>query len=385
MTSNISPAAIFRTIEAAHPTLLIDEADTFLHGNEEMRGILNSGHDRAGAYVIRTVGEDHQPAKFSTWCPMAVAKIGKLPDTLADRAIPINLKRKAPGEKVERLRLDRIGFWDEARMAARWAQNNEANLQNADPDVPDALNDRAQDNWRPLIAIAEAAGGDWADKARMAALKLSGEQQGDDEVKTQLLADLRQLFKDRGADKLSSQDICVALAEMEDRPWPEWRHGKAITPAQLGRLLKPFGIAPATIRLDLKTAKGYKRESFKDAFDRYLPPQSVTPSQATEFKGFGPKPKRHTDADVTFPNSPKPTISKGCDGVTDRNGEPGGERHFVACEHAPEGTDGMDGKAALCVQCGRQVAPSDEPIPVAEGGWLHLDCYDAFFGFERGA
>ena len=46
-TSNTTAAAIFRTIEAAQPTLLIDEADTFLTNNEDIRGVLNSGHRRS--------------------------------------------------------------------------------------------------------------------------------------------------------------------------------------------------------------------------------------------------------------------------------------------------------------------------------------------------
>jgi hypothetical protein len=385
MTSNISPAAIFRTIEAAHPTLLIDEADTFLHGNEEMRGILNSGHDKAGAYVIRTVGEDHEPAKFSTWCPMAIAKIGKLSDTLADRSIPINLKRKAPGEEVERLRTDRIGFWDQARMAARWAQDNAASLQDADPNVPDALNDRAQDNWRPLIAIAEAAGGDWPDKARMAALKLSGEQQEEDEVKTQLLADLRQLFEDRGADKIFSHDICDALAQMEDRPWPEWRQAKPITQRQLARLLEGFGIRPKTIWIKDKSARGYERGQMEDSFARYALDRSVNPSEPKLFNALGEKRSVSHEDRLTDEKPLKAAENGHSDGLTDRNGKQSGERPFVPSQHVQETPESIACEAEFCIQCGKQVGLSDEPISVAGGRWLHLDCYDAFFGFERGA
>src|SRR5260221_610896 len=54
-TSNITPAALFRVVEAVQPTLLIDEADSFAAENEELRGVINSGHTRSGAFVIRTV------------------------------------------------------------------------------------------------------------------------------------------------------------------------------------------------------------------------------------------------------------------------------------------------------------------------------------------
>nr|MBA2252818.1 hypothetical protein [Nitrospirales bacterium] len=103
-TSNVTPAAIFRVIETAHPTLLIDEMDSFAESREELRGILNSGHTRGGAVVIRTVGEEHEPRAFSTWSPMALACIGRLPDTVEDRSIIIRMQRKAPTDKVTTLR-----------------------------------------------------------------------------------------------------------------------------------------------------------------------------------------------------------------------------------------------------------------------------------------
>src|ERR1043166_2075552 len=53
VASNISPPAFFRVIEELRPTLLIDEADTFLRGNDELRGILNAGNRRDTAFVVR--------------------------------------------------------------------------------------------------------------------------------------------------------------------------------------------------------------------------------------------------------------------------------------------------------------------------------------------
>jgi putative DNA primase/helicase len=101
--STIRPAAIFRTVERYRPTLILDEADTYLSPqHDDIRGILNSGHTRATAFVIRTAGDDHEPRRFSTWCPKAIALIGALPPTLADRSITLRLQRKALGERVER-------------------------------------------------------------------------------------------------------------------------------------------------------------------------------------------------------------------------------------------------------------------------------------------
>src|SRR6516164_3639408 len=171
LASNITAAALFRYIEAVRPTLLIDEADSFVKDNEELRGILNSGHTKVAAYVIRTieVNGDYQPHRFSTWAPKAIATIRALADTLEDRAVVVRLQRKPPSAKVERLRR-RDNEWFEAlrSQAARWAADNFEKLVDPDPQIPEALNDRAADNWRPLVAIADLVGGEWPQLARQA-------------------------------------------------------------------------------------------------------------------------------------------------------------------------------------------------------------------------
>src|SRR5947208_1489958 len=57
VSSNVSPPALFRAIEELRPTLLIDEADTFLKGNDEFRGILNAGYTRKTAFVLRVANQ----------------------------------------------------------------------------------------------------------------------------------------------------------------------------------------------------------------------------------------------------------------------------------------------------------------------------------------
>jgi putative DNA primase/helicase len=99
---------LFRSVEKWTATLLIDEADSFLMGNDELRGVLNSGHRRDTAKVIRPAGDEHEPRVFSTWGAKAIAQIGKLPATLEDRAIVLQMKRKNPGEPVEWFRPERI-------------------------------------------------------------------------------------------------------------------------------------------------------------------------------------------------------------------------------------------------------------------------------------
>ena len=300
MASNITPAAIFRTVEKYQPTLLVDELDGFIDGRDELRGILNSGHDRAGAFVVRTVGDDHEPRLFQTWCPKAVALIGKLPATLADRSIEIKMRRKSSKEITSKLRLDHLGDFEPLRRkAARWAQDNLEALKGADPEVPGTLDDRAQDNWRPLLAIADLAGGEWPTRAREVALALNGVTGEDDEAAIMLLEDLQKLF-DEGGDRLATSDILDRLHEMEYRPWPEWRKGKPITSRQLARALEPFGIKPKVVRIGSETYKGYKLEDCEEAFFRYITgPNPSHGSQLNSDAGFGDFQKGNTGDDVT--------------------------------------------------------------------------------------
>ncbi|MEI8120820.1 MAG: DUF3631 domain-containing protein [bacterium] len=277
--ANITPAAIYRTIERHIPSLLVDEADTFVRGNEELRGILNSGHLRSAAIVVRTARGDFEPRTYRTWCPKVVALIGRLSDTIEDRAIMIPLKRCVSGEKPERLRFDSLDqLIPVQRRAFRWAKDHATELQYSDPIIPVELGDRAADNWRHILAIADLAGGEWPRRARVAAVTLSGSG-GDREenVCELLLHDIKDLFEKRQADRMSSEEIVLALADMYDRPWPEFTHNKPMTKAKLARLLKPFGIQTMTFRTGPDLRKGYSAQSFHDAFSRYAPTLNVTP------------------------------------------------------------------------------------------------------------
>src|SRR5262249_40181166 len=156
--ANITVAALYRTVEQFAPTLIVDEADTFLLTNLALRGIINSGHTHATAFVVPPVG--HEPRLFPTGGARRIALMGHLPPTLEDRAIVLPMRRRAPGEMVERIRRDGLlrRLDPLRRRAARWVADHPAALQAADPAVPARLHDRQADNWRPLLAIADAGG-----------------------------------------------------------------------------------------------------------------------------------------------------------------------------------------------------------------------------------
>ena len=366
--SNISAAAVFRTIEACQPTLIIDEADTFL-GSEhatELRGILNAGHTRTAAFVIRVVptsAGELEPRKFSVWAPIAVGMIGKLPGTLADRSIEITLQRKQAGDKVKKFRLDRVDHSHTlGRKLARFTQNNAAKIQAADPEPPAALHDRAADNWRPLLAIAEVAGGDWLARGRKAALEIHGASDDADERGVQLLGDIKAVFDAGGDDALWTQELLARLIAMNERPWCEANRGKPLTARGLAALLKPFGIAADQVWRNGSNRNGYALSQFKDAFSRYLSSRPLDPRESAAHSDFR---RSRPDRPLEDENPPKPAETASSSTLEDRDPWPGGK-----------GTNGHAREhVGTCVYCRADVF-ADNAVPTRSGGWLHFPCAD---------
>ena len=220
-------------------------------------------------------------ADFPVFCPVALAGIGKLPDTIRDRSIVVVLRRRSPAEHVEPYRARKIrttGLLLGRRLAA-WAHRNADVLADADPTMPPGIADRPADTWESVLAVADAAGGDWPDRARAACIKLNAVRaDSDDSIGVRLLADIRDVFM---GDRVSSADLASKLAEIEESPWGDWR-GKAIDARWLARRLKPYGVAPTKIRMGEATARGYLVEDFHDVWSRYLPtPPAETGTSGT--------------------------------------------------------------------------------------------------------
>jgi putative DNA primase/helicase len=278
--ASITSASIFRAVEMARPTLLFDEAERLFGdgGDNEILSILNSGH-REGGGALRIVGDDHEPRWFSTFAPAAFALIGRLPDTQQDRSIAIELRRRTADEPVTLFRLDRTHHLHAlARRAARWVTDNIDSLRMADPNMG-ALFNRVADNWRPLFAVANLAGGEWPRRARDAAA-VAVARDSESSTGEQLLADIQIIFAQKGVDRVPSGDHDAALAQLEGRPWAEWgRAGKPISPNALARQLKKFKtgngtpIAPVDIWTGDRNLKGYLLSQFDDAFRHYLAPE----------------------------------------------------------------------------------------------------------------
>ena len=287
--SNITPAALFRVIDKIGGTIMIDEADTFLKNNAELNGIINSGHRRSTAFIYRCVGDAHYPTKFSTWAPTVIAMIDKPQDTIIDRSIVISMRRKKENETVQRF----SPFKADSELKTlcskivRWVDDNFEALCDADPEVPEGLNDRAEDNWRSLISIADLIGGECPRVSRLAAQMLSKASDDDEDFSpaVRLLTDIRDVFENHCQhDGLPTADLLRELYDIEEAPWAEWNRGKEITARQLAKHLRPFGITPKKFRHYNRPIRGYKREDFADTFDRYL---SGTTEQISENSTLG--------------------------------------------------------------------------------------------------
>jgi hypothetical protein len=276
---NVSPASVFRLVaERSRITFLMDEVDTYLGARDDLRGIINSGFERSGS-VIRT--EQHEKgfrtAEFRTFCPVALAGIGRLPSTIADRSVPISLKRKAPHEKVLRLRQSTSRITLLKENLAAWAQQVDL-AAHLDPDMPERLSDRQADISVPLLAIADHAGGRWSAKARAALVELftaSGATEATEGLPSALLADLKAIFTNTPEERLSSHFICQRLREREERPWAELNAGQPITAPQVARMLAPFGIRPRQFRQGDTPVRGYIKMDFEDAWKRYTPDSTM--------------------------------------------------------------------------------------------------------------
>ncbi|MCH8095623.1 MAG: DUF3631 domain-containing protein [Proteobacteria bacterium] len=284
---NVTPAYLFRKVGGPDgmPTILFDEIDTVFgpkaKDNEEIRGLLNAGHRRgavAGRCVVR--GKIIETEEIPAYCALALAGIGNLPDTLITRCIVIRMRRRrAPTEKVEayRRRLhaaeghllrDRLVVWSEAVLE---------DVTDAWPTMPEGIEDRDADVWEALLAVADAAGGDWPDLARVAAVALVAQsREGTPSLGIHLLADLKEIFEDR--DSMSTASILAALNAKEEAPWGDLK-GKPLDSRRLAYFLKKYGVRSKDVRLGETVVKGYTRADLWDQWSRYLavpPPGSAT-------------------------------------------------------------------------------------------------------------
>ncbi len=271
IASSISASAVFRTVDAGQNSLMLDEADNVLDDNKsELNAVLNASHRRSTGYVMRvekTPDGRFETVRFSAFTAIALAGINKLPATLQDRSIVVQMKKVTLMEARELTHL-RDGMSPELdAIRSQLRTWGEALDGLPDPYMPNGLFNRRGDNWRPLIAIAELAGGDWPERVRRAAMT-SVDDQSDDSF-FGLLATIQRAFGARK--KMTSDELIEALIADTDEEYGTENRGRPITPKwlarQLAEVLEPRG--PQKWRKGKKTERGYILSQFADVFIRY--------------------------------------------------------------------------------------------------------------------
>jgi hypothetical protein len=265
-TLNITDAVLFRLVDARRPTLLMDEAEDLQRSS--LRAILNAGFEKA-ATVPRCMGQQVQD--FHVFCPKALACIGPLPDTLADRSIIIPMKRAKRGENVEEFRRRTLG--DIAALAQEikdWAAVNEPCVTEAyHQNAIDFLSGREADIWEGLFAIIRVAAPERIDELKATAIRLIAEKakhDTDSEASAiRLLSDIRTVSAAEATELMPTSRLLCELRNLPDSPWAR------LSSIQLARLLRPFEIGPKQLWLDGKNLRGYAMGDFSDALARYLP------------------------------------------------------------------------------------------------------------------
>jgi hypothetical protein len=279
----------YLSLEEPRPTLLVDEADAIFTkkrkgdaDTEGLRAVFNAGN-RRGVTVgrVEMQGKRRKLERLEVFGTKAIAGIGELPPTITDRSIVIRMRRKSRAERVRRFRYRRV-----QAEAARIAQPDwdAVSLVPDVPHVPEAMSDRAQDMWEPLLAVADAAAGTWPARARQAAVVLAAEKEQRPTLGVQLLIDVRDPLSING--HLTPTALADVLAEMDESPWADY-YGKPITAKAIANLLAPYGISSREARVEGDKHRYYFASDFEDAWSRYLvgPDLSGT-SETTGTAGF---------------------------------------------------------------------------------------------------
>lgn len=312
---NVTPAYLFRKVgdETTRPTILFDEIDAVFgpkaKENEELRGLLNAGHRRgavAGRCVVR--GKVIDTEEIPAYCAVALAGLGELPETILTRSVIVRMRRRAVHEHLEPFRRRKeaeAGDILRARLA-QWTARIAKDVIDVWPELPDVITDRDADVWEPLLAVADAAGGDWRRRAREAAVALvAASKESTPSPGIRLLNDLRTMFNVRYV--MSTEAILTALREMDEAPWASLK-GEPIDARGLARLLGNYGVKSEVFGIGDKTPRGYDAADLSDAWVRYLTPE------------------KPDDADVTAPSRPSSggsATSATCAGRPEQRGDPG--------------------------------------------------------------
>lgn len=286
MASLLSASSLYRLLDAGPRTLLIDEADAIYkrgkpgEEQERLRAVLNGGYRRGNPVVLSVPSKSKgwEAREIDVFGPKVMAGIdnGCLPDTIVDRSFVVRLTRarskperfipKRLAEETTELR----GRWEE------WAARAVPQLEDAEPEGLDALEDRAYEIAEPLAAVADLAGKGWSSKGKAAVIdNLKSSQDRSSSTGSKLLGAIRHVFRDRSVTRLHTVDLLKALHDRDGEPWGGWmaysRPVPGLTERDLADLLYPYEVRPLKVKIDGRSLQGYKAESFEAAWQSFCP------------------------------------------------------------------------------------------------------------------
>ncbi|MBF0500022.1 MAG: DUF3631 domain-containing protein [Candidatus Riflebacteria bacterium] len=335
VASGQSASAVFRAMEQWNPTLMFDEVDESMAENAEIQSMLNAGHTRASAYILRSekVDEVWETTRFCVFCPKLLAGIDltrKLKKTLISRSLVVNLRKKLKNETCEKARhIDAAEFLDCKRRLKRWTMDNGHKFSIARPDMGGLFN-RSEDNLEPIFAISDIVGGEWPRLVRMDA-----EPKGEPVLTKaeELLHDILDVFETMKIDRIGTAALITELISDGERPWLEYRNRNPITMYQLAAKLKGYGIHSQNVWFDGRCCKGYLLENFTDARERYLNSLkggvlSASPLEPSNSKAYEPFLSARGENDLAAKNTPKSALTQHSSDLAAKTGgkEEKGER-----------------------------------------------------------
>ena len=270
--ANITTAALFRVIEAHRPTLLLDEVDRYLATNEELNGVMNAGHTRRTARVIRLVERDKDYTRHhSMYLVASLAGLGKQQDATMDRSIVIKMEKRLDHEVVKK---KPITFFDDQagtrKGIARFASDNLISAREMTVEVPHLGNDRAQDNWTPLFIVAELIGGQWPELCLSAYKAIEAISAADaieqEPVAIRMFRELSTKLDGRTGEWIGADDLRNLLINDTESEFFDWHMGNPITAKSLKKYLVDAGVKWNRTR----NGSFYSLSGIKERITRYV-------------------------------------------------------------------------------------------------------------------
>ncbi len=296
-----TPAAFVNYAAKQRQVFFIDEADAIFskRGSTEMTTVLNIGYEQGKPYH-KTSGDNHDPKAFPVYSAAALAGIGletKMSDTTLSRSIVIRMEKAKKGQLSERYKRKKHQqkFLDHGRKIKRWVQDNTELIEAQEPRFFDDVDDRVEDNWTPLLAIAQVHSDTLAQRVRRMAMEDAGS--GNEDVGLLLVKDLYTLYQAKkealpsewqsnvSVKGIGPEAARLAIMELHtlddrgERPWENFHPerldiARQIQATEVSKYLKNYGISKKSIRAGT-SIYAYQWQDIEYAYHQYLSDEEI--------------------------------------------------------------------------------------------------------------